>query len=149
MTPDEKVEVIRRVALDFTVISEVGAKSSTDRLPCHEWAVEVSADLDAGATWVLTEGRESGTVGVYDDDGAVRQDIVECVVEAAGIERVVFEAPHKDQQAWFIKRFGANVNLANIPMTEVSGLETLRLGLRADTVNLDFPAPVSIADNHR
>lgn len=141
MTPREKCHLIRRAAADFTVLAEVGAKSSTDRLPCDQWATEVTADLEAGATWVLTEGRESGTVGVYDDDGGIRQDIVDCVVEAAGVERVVFEAPQKDQQAWFIKRFGADVNLANIPVTEVPGLETLRLGLRADTVNLAFPAP--------
>ena len=143
MSPAEKYELIRRAAVRFTVLSEVGSKSSTDRLPCHEWAEEVAGDLSAGATWVLAEGRESGTVGVYDDSGAVREDIVDCIVEAGGVERLVFEAPAKDQQAWFIQRFGSDVNLANIAPGEVLGVETLRLGLRADTIHLSSPAPTA------
>ena len=140
MSPAEKYELIGRAVSDgFTVLSEVGSKSGAFRLPCHEWAEEVAGDLRAGATWVLAEGRESGTVGVYDDAGGVREDIVDCIVAAAGIERLVFEAPSKDQQAWFIQRFGANVNLANIAPAEVLGLETLRLGLRADTIGLSSP----------
>jgi phosphosulfolactate synthase len=134
MHPDEKYELIRAAATRFTVLSEVGAKSASDRMPCIDWADEVKGDLAAGARWVLTEGRESGTVGIYDDAGNVREDVIQAVMDAGGVERIVFEAPRKDQQAWFIRHCGANVNLANIPVAEVLGVETLRLGLRADTM---------------
>ena len=139
MRPHEKYELIRKATATFTVLSEVGNKSATELMPVIDWADEVCGDLAAGATWVLTEGRESGTVGIYDAKGAVREDVVAAVLEACGLERVVFEAPRKDQQAWFIQRFGPNVNLANIPVAEVLGLETLRLGLRADTLGLSSP----------
>lgn len=133
----DKHELIRVASSGFTVLSEVGAKSRTARMAPGEWADEVAGDLAAGARWVLTEGRESGTVGIYRDDGSVREDVLAAVVAAAGgIERVVFEAPGKDQQAWFVRRFGPEVNLANIATGEVMGVETLRLGLRADTIQL-------------
>ncbi len=139
MSVEDKHDLIRVASSGFTVLSEVGAKSRTARLPPGMWADEVAGDLAAGARWVLTEGRESGTVGIYHDDGSVREDVVAAVVAAAGgVERVVFEAPRKDQQAWFIRRFGPEVNLANIAVTEVLGLETLRLGLRADTIDLSI-----------
>lgn len=134
MTPVQKGELIRRFSADFTVLSEVGFKSAEAPLPCDAWAAEVATDIEAGARWVIAEGRESGTVGIYEGTGAVRQDIVSCVVEVGGLERMIFEAPQKDQQAWFIRTFGANVNLGNIAIAEVLGLETLRLGLRADTM---------------
>ncbi|MGH9265751.1 MAG: phosphosulfolactate synthase [Acidimicrobiales bacterium] len=143
MRRDEKYELIQAAARRFTVLSEVGAKDPGERMPCPDWAEEVAGDLAAGARWVLCEGRESGTVGVYHPDGKVREDVVAAVLEAGGVERVVFEAPRKDQQAWFVRHCGANANLANIPITEVLGLETLRLGLRADTMNL--PAPVAFS----
>jgi phosphosulfolactate synthase len=136
MRPDEKYELIRIASRRFTVLSEVGAKDPTDRMPCVDWADEVAGDLAAGAAWVLTEGRESGTVGIYDDAGTVREDVVASVLAAGGVERVVFEAPRKDQQAWFVQHCGPNVNLANIPVAEVLGVETLRLGLRADTMRM-------------
>ena len=134
MRPDEKYDLIRTATSRFTVLSEVGAKSAADRMPCVDWAEEVAGDLAAGARWVLTEGRESGTVGIYDHAGRVREDVVSAVLAAGGVEKIVFEAPRKDQQAWFIQHCGPNVNLANIPVSEVLGLETLRLGLRADTM---------------
>lgn len=142
MSRDGKCDLIHRVAQQFTVVSEVGRKSAAAQLPAAAWAHEVSADLAAGARWVLAEGRESGTVGIYDESGDVRDDIVDAVVDAGGDERIVFEAPNKDQQAWFIRRFGTNVNLANIAVGDVLGLETLRLGLRADTIDLSCPAPI-------
>jgi phosphosulfolactate synthase len=85
---------------------------------------------------VLAEGRESGTVGLYEPDGRVREDVVEAVIEHVGLARAIFEAPRKDQQAWFIDRFGNEVNLGNVPIQEVFGVEALRLGLRADTIAL-------------
>ena len=141
MGPDDKDALIRRAAADFMVVSEVGSKSARERSPAADWAEEVGRDLRAGATWVLAEGRESGTVGIYDDEGGVREDVIAAVADAGGIERVVFEAPSKDQQAWFIQQFGPDVNLANVSIAEVLGLETLRLGLRADTIDLSCPAP--------
>jgi phosphosulfolactate synthase len=136
MRPEEKYDLIRRATRRFTVLSEVGAKSALDRMPCVDWAEEVAGDLAAGARWVLTEGRESGTVGIYDDAGTVREDVIDAVLAAGAVDRVVFEAPRKDQQAWFIEHCGPNVNLANIPIADVLGLETLRLGLRADTMQV-------------
>jgi phosphosulfolactate synthase len=132
----DKRQLISMAADRFTVVSEVGTKDPNAVLVIDEWIEEVAEDLDAGASWVITEGRESGTVGLYRPDGSVRVDMVEALVDAVGVEPLVFEAPRKDQQAWLINRFGPEVNLANIPISEVLGLEALRLGLRADTIAL-------------
>jgi phosphosulfolactate synthase len=110
------------------VIAEVGSKSPTAEVSGKAWAEEMCGDLDAGATWALAEGRESGTVGLYEDDGRIRTEVVELVADAVGLSRVVFEAPRKEQQAWLIRRFGANVNLGNVTQNEVFAVEALRLG---------------------
>ena len=136
MTISEKRELIRDAANRFVVFSEVGRKDPHEELSVQQWTIEVAADLDAGARWVIAEGRESGTVGLYRPDGSVRADIVAAVVRAGGPEVVLFEAPRKDQQTWFIHEFGPDVNLANIAMSEALALETLRRGLRADTFEL-------------
>lgn len=139
MSPGQKFGLIRRFAPEFTVLSEVGFKNPLAPLPCDEWAREVALDLEAGARWVVAEGRESGTVGIYDDAGTVREEIVSCIVGVGGLQNLIFEAPRKDQQAWFIQKYGADVNLGNIAAAEVMSLETLRLGLRADTIALASP----------
>lgn len=136
MPLDDKRELIKKAAESFIVVAETGVKDAQVLLPARQWREEIAEDLAAGATWVITEGRESGTVGVYDGSGAPRPDIIEAAVDAAGLERVLFEAPRKDQQAWLINRFGPEVNLANIAPDEVLPLTTLRLGLRADTAPL-------------
>ena len=141
MTDAAKQELIAEAARDFIVLAEVGPKDPGVSLTPALWARAVSRDLGAGATWVLTEGRASGTVGIYDQAGAVREEVVEAVVSAAGPGSVVFEAPREAQQAWFVRRFGADVNLANVPPADTLGLETLRLSLRADTYRA-WPAPV-------
>jgi phosphosulfolactate synthase len=128
-----KPELIRRAAAEFTVFAEVGAKDPAVRVDPDAWARAAVADLEAGATWVIAEGRESGTVGIYAADGTVRPAVVEALVGAVGVDRVIFEAPRKDQQAWFIRNLGPDVNLANVPPRDALGLEALRLGLRADT----------------
>lgn len=138
MSVKEKHDLLRRAADSFVVLSEVGSKDPEDVMTAEQWTRETAGDLDAGARWVITEGRESGTVGIYRSDGSVREDIVAAAVRGAGIERLLFEAPRKDQQAWLIRTFGPDVNLANIPADEALALETLRLGLRADTCD---PAP--------
>lgn len=132
----DKHALIRQAAQVFTVFAEVGRKNAQEDLSEKEWADEISGDRSAGARWVIAEGRDSGSVGLYRSDGSVRTDIVAAAVGAAGVEGVLFEAPRKDQQTWFIHEFGPDVNLANISGNDVIALETLRLGLRADTFGL-------------
>lgn len=141
-----KRELIAEAARHFIVLAEVGPKDPGVRLTPGQWAETVSRDLDAGATWVLAEGRASGTVGIYDPSGAVREDVVGALVSAAGPGCVVFEAPREAQQAWFVRRFGPDVNLANVNPAGVLGLETLRLSLRADTYGAWSPGPVPAGD---
>jgi phosphosulfolactate synthase len=136
MSVAEKHELVRRATGDFLVLSEVGRKDAEEDLAEEEWTGEVTGDLEAGARWVIAEGRESGSVGLYHPDGSVRANIVGAVAAAAGPEAVLFEAPRKDQQAWFIHEFGPEVNLANVALDDVIPLETLRLGLRADPFSL-------------
>jgi phosphosulfolactate synthase len=138
MPLDAKHELVKRAADTFTVLAETGVKDPRVILPAQQWRDEMADDLAAGATWLIAEGRESGTVGLYDGSGNPRPDIVEAAVEAAGVERVLFESPRKDQQAWFIDAFGSDVNLANIAPDDVLPLTTLRLGLRADTAHLSL-----------
>ena len=133
MSLEDKHELIRQAGQRFVVLSEVGSKDPSTDIPPDQWAEEVSRDSETGARWVVIEGRESGTVGLYRGDATVREDVVASVVRAAGVEKVVFEAPRKEQQAWFIRRFGPNVNLGNVPLDAALSLETLRRGLRADT----------------
>jgi phosphosulfolactate synthase len=136
MTVEEKHALLRLAAERFEVLTEVGSKDPHTLLTPGEWTSEVGGDLEAGARWVITEGRESGTVGIYREDGSIREDVVAAAVAGGGVDRVLFEAPRKDQQAWLIRQFGADVNLANVAVGEVLALETLRLGLRADTCDL-------------
>lgn len=136
MTIEEKGELIRSAARSFVVLSEVGRKEPHENLLPQQWTNEVAADLDAGARWVIAEGRESGTVGLYSPDGRVRDDIVAAVVRGGGLECVLFEAPRKAQQSWFIREYGPDVNLANIAIADALAVETLRRGLRADTFEL-------------
>jgi phosphosulfolactate synthase len=136
MAMADKRDLLRLAAESFVVLSEVGNKDPHRELTVEQWAEEIAGDLRAGARWVITEGRDSGTVGIYRNDGTVREDILDAAVHAAGVQRLLFEAPRKDQQAWLIRAFGAEVNLANITPDEVLALETLRLGLRADTCDL-------------
>lgn len=129
----EKRSLIRQASQEFEVLAEVGAKVPGERLAARNWPTECLSDLEAGARWVVTEGRQSGTVGTFDEAGRVRADVVEAVVSSVGAKRVIFEAPRTSQQAWFIRRFGAEVNLGNIAIHDVLSVETLRLGLRSDT----------------
>lgn len=133
----EKHDLIRRAARDFVVLAEVGSKAPGERMAARHWPGECRADLDAGASLVVTEGRQSGTVGTFDAAGRVRPDVVEAVVGAVGVERIVFEAPRAAQQAWFIRRFGPAVNLGNVALADTLSVETLRLGLRSDTAAVD------------
>lgn len=133
LTPAEKQELIRTLARGFIVLGETGAKRAEAPVVGERWVEEMRSDLGAGARWVIAEGRESGTVGLYRDDGSVREDLVELIADCLPLDRVIFEAPRKGQQAWLIRRLGADVNLGNVAPDDLLALETLRLGLRADT----------------
>jgi phosphosulfolactate synthase len=130
----EKSSLISVAAQRFSVLAEIGRKDAGASVSAGQWAADAEADLEAGAEVVVTEGRESGTVGLYEPDGSVRADVVEAVVTAIGAERVLFEAPQRAQQTWLIKRYGANVNLGNVRPRAALSVEALRLGLRADTI---------------
>jgi phosphosulfolactate synthase len=131
---DEKLELIADFARDFTVLSEVGSKDSEVVFAPYQWVEWINEELDAGAWKVITEGREGGTAGIFRSDGDMRTGLLDEIAHGVAIENVLFEAPTKSSQAWFVKHFGPNVNLGNIPPDEVIPLETLRLGLRGDTL---------------
>jgi phosphosulfolactate synthase len=133
MGHDEKLELIERLAGDFTVLSEVGSKDDTKIMAPYRWVELIKAELEAGAWKVITEARESGTSGIYRHDGEVRMGLIDEIIHHVPSERLLFEAPRKEQQVWFIRRLGANVNLGNLTPDDVLSLETMRLGLRADT----------------
>jgi phosphosulfolactate synthase len=129
-----KLELIADFARDFTVLAEVGSKDSSVEYATEDWTSWLREELDAGAWKVITEAREGGTAGIFDSSGGMRTDLIGDIADAIGIEHIIFEAPTKASQAWFVKRFGPTVNLGNIPPDEVIPLETLRLGLRGDTL---------------
>jgi phosphosulfolactate synthase len=131
---DRKLELIADFARDFTVLSEVGSKDSSVEYTADEWTQWLREELEAGAWKVITEAREGGTAGIFDSSGGMRTELIAEIASAVGVENVVFEAPSKEAQVWFIKEFGPSVNLGNIPPEEVIPLETLRLGLRGDTL---------------
>jgi phosphosulfolactate synthase len=139
LTPQRKAALIRELSDEFIVLAETGLKSRTVPVVADAWLAEMGADLAAGARWLIAEGRESGTVGLYETDGSVRAALVEAIVTHLPIERIIFEAPRTAQQSWLVRHLGADVNLGNVPFEEVLPLETLRLGLRADTAQLGYP----------
>ena len=131
---DRKLELIADFARDFTVLSEVGSKDAEVVFAPYEWVQWIKEELDAGAWKVITESRETGTAGIFRSDGDMRTGLVAEIAHEVDFHDLVWEAPTKASQAWFIKHFGPDVNLGNIPPEEVIPLETLRLGLRGDTL---------------
>jgi len=138
---ERKLELIADFARDFTVLSEVGSKDSSVEYTAEEWKRWLREELDAGAWKVITEAREGGTAGIFDSSGGMRTELIGEIALEIGPVHVIFEAPSKAAQAWFIKQFGPSVNLGNIPPDEVIPLETLRLGLRGDTLKEVLLAP--------
>ena len=130
---DKKCEYISTLSKQVTVLSEVGSKDAAKIIPPYKWIEQMQTELDAGAWKVIGEARESGNVGLFRDSGEVRRGLVEEILTKIPEERIIWEAPQKEQQVWFIKLIGANVNLGNIAPQEVIPLETIRLGLRGDT----------------
>lgn len=140
---EEKLALIARLAADgFTVLSEVGSKDDTRIMAPYVWVEQIERELEAGAWKVIAEARESGTAGIYRADGEVRMGLIDEIAHAVSPERLLFEAPQKEQQVWFLQRFGIDVNLGNVAPQDVLSLETLRLGLRSDTV------PSTARDGH-
>jgi phosphosulfolactate synthase len=137
---ERKLELIADFSLDFTVLSEVGAKDSEVVFRPEQWVTWIGEELAAGSWKVVTEGREGGTAGVFRPSGEMRTGLIDEIAAHVECEQLLFEAPTKASQTWFIKRFGPGVNLGNIPVEEVIPLETLRRGLRADTLELLIPA---------
>jgi phosphosulfolactate synthase len=131
---ERKLELIADLARDFVVLSEVGSKDAEVVFPPYQWVEWIREELDAGAWKVITEGREGGTAGIYRPTGEMRTGLIDEIAHSIAFGDVIFEAPTKSAQAWFVKHFGPEVNLGNIPPDEVIPLETLRLGLRADTL---------------
>ena len=134
----DKLALIESLSKDFRVLSEVGSKDVETVIPPSQWILHMKQELAAGAFMVVAEGRESGRAGIYRRTGEVRMGLIaEMKSEPTlDLERVLFEAPERDQQAWFIKELGSDVNLGNIRPDDAIALETLRLGLRNDTIDL-------------
>jgi phosphosulfolactate synthase len=134
---ERKLELIGRLAQEFTVLSEVGSKDDTGAItPPYVWVEQMRAELAAGAWKVIAEGREAGTAGIFRPSGEVREGLIGEIVHEIAPAQIMFDAPRKDQQVWFVRRFGSEVNLSNVPVGEVLALETLRLGLRSDTLGI-------------
>jgi phosphosulfolactate synthase len=129
-----KRELIERLASEFTVLAEVGSKDADFIMAPYVWVEQIERDLAAGAWKVIAEARESGTAGIYRADGEVRTGLIDEIVHVVDADRLIFEAPLREQQVWLLKRFGTECNLGNIAPRDVLSLETLRLGLRSDTV---------------
>jgi phosphosulfolactate synthase len=131
---DKRALISRLAGEGFTVLSEVGSKDAEQIMAPYRWVEQIEAELAAGAWKVIAEARESGTAGIFRADGEVRMGLIDEIAHAVDPDRLLFEAPRKDQQVWFVRRFGPDVNLGNIAPDDVLALETLRLGLRSDTM---------------
>jgi phosphosulfolactate synthase len=131
---DSKLALITSLAEDYIVFSEVGSKDDTCVFPPYQWVQWTTEELAAAATKVITEAREGGTAGIFRGSGEVRSGLIDELLHSIPADQLLFEAPRKEQQAWFIRHLGPDVNLGNIPPEEAIPLETLRLGLRSDTM---------------
>jgi phosphosulfolactate synthase len=143
MPAKEKCKYITDLAKHYTVLSEVGSKESGILISPAKWVSMMRTELDAGSWKVIAEARESGTVGIYRPSGHAHTALVNRILAKVAAKDILWEAPQKPQQVWFIKQLGANVNLGNISPDEVIALETLRLGLRGDTFFQYLPEEVA------
>ncbi len=132
----EKCGFIEKIAAFATVLSEVGSKDAEHVIPPYKWIELMRAELNAGSTYVIAEAREAGNVGIYRGSGEVREGLVQEILTQIPGEKILWEAPQKAQQLYFIQLLGANANLGNISPTEVIALEAMRVGLRGDTFSL-------------
>lgn len=132
----EKCGYIEKLTQHGIVLSEVGSKDAAHIIPPYKWIELMRAELEAGATYVIAEAREAGNVGIYRGSGEVREGLVQEILTQIPAEKILWEAPQKAQQLYFIELIGCNVNLGNIAPTEVLPLESMRIGLRGDTFDL-------------
>jgi phosphosulfolactate synthase len=132
----EKCGYIEKLAKHMTVLSEVGSKDATHIMPPYKWIELMKAELEAGATYVIAEAREAGNVGIYRGTGEVREGLVQEILTQIPAEKIIWEAPQKAQQVYFLELLGQNVNLGNLAPAEVIPLEAMRVGLRGDTFYL-------------
>ena len=132
----EKCGYIEKLTKHFTVLSEVGSKDAAHIIPPSKWIELMSAELSAGAAYVIAEAREAGNVGIYRGSGEVREGLVQEILTQIPAEKILWEAPQKAQQLYFIELIGCNVNLGNIAPTEVIAMEAMRVGLRGDTFHM-------------
>lgn len=130
---DQKLEYIRKLSSDITVLSEIGSKQKGVIIPNDQWVQMMKTEIEAGSFKVIAEARESGTVGIYNSDGTANENLIKTIAEQIKPSDVIWEAPEGKQQVWFVKLYGANVNLGNIAPNTVVALECLRIGLRGDT----------------
>jgi phosphosulfolactate synthase len=132
----EKCKYISELAKHATVLSEVGSKDAAHIIPPYKWIELMRAELEAGSSYVISEAREAGNVGIYRGSGEVREGLVQEILTQIPSEKIIWEAPQKAQQLYFLELLGANVNLGNIAPHEVIALEAMRIGLRGDTFHL-------------
>ncbi len=132
----EKCGYIEKLTKYGTVLSEVGSKDAAHIIPPYKWIELMKAELSAGSTYVIAEAREAGNVGIYRGTGEVREGLVQEILTQIPGEKIIWEAPQKSQQLYFIELLGCNVNLGNIAPSEVIPLEAMRIGLRGDTFDL-------------
>ena len=130
---DVKCEYIQKLSKNFKVISEIGSKDESIILDDSQWISFMKKELDAGSWKVIAEAREGGNVGMFDPNGNIKKDLINKITSDIPVDKILWEAPQKKQQVWFINSFGANVNLGNISPNDIISLECLRLGLRGDT----------------
>ncbi len=136
---DEKCRIIEKLSANHKVLSEVGSKVAGVDYSSKRWIEMMQAELNAGSQYVIAEAREAGNVGIFDSKGGAREELINEITQKVPMEKIIWEAPAKNQQVWFVKRFGANVNLGNIAAEEILSLETIRCGLRGDTFGLYLP----------
>lgn len=144
----EKLGYIEKLAKHVTVLSEVGSKDATHIMPPYKWIELMKAELEAGSTYVIAEAREAGNVGIYRGSGEVREGLVQEILTQIPYEKIIWEAPQKAQQVYFLELLSANVNLGNLAPAEVIPLEAMRVGLRGDTFNLFLDEVGKLRANH-
>lgn len=134
---EERLQIISKAKDYFYVIAEVGSKDTTQEMPISEWRAEIEFLLDAGCKYVITEGRDSGTAGIYEQNGSIKSDLIQELIKGLDCRKIIFEAPTPKHQMFFINEVGTNVNLGNVKLTDTLTLETQRQGLRSETFFLE------------
>jgi phosphosulfolactate synthase len=130
---EERVNLVKEFSQDFEVLSEIGSKDGEAIMPPSVWINELNTLLDAGCKYVITEGRNSGTAGVYRPSGEIRTGLIADIITSVPAEKIIFEAPQPKAQMFFINQVGANVNLGNVNPNDLLLLEAQRCGLRSET----------------